>query len=41
MNTHTITLTDDELYTVIAGLKVRETRLRQRSAAGQDGARQQ
>lgn len=30
MNTHTITLTDDELYAVIAGLKVRENRLLQR-----------
>lgn len=28
-HTHTLTLTDDELYTVIAGLKVRETRLLQ------------
>lgn len=30
MNTHTITLTDDELRIVITSLRTRETRLRQR-----------
>lgn len=30
MNTHTLTLTDDELRIVITSLRTRETRLRQR-----------